>query len=151
MILPYLNYSIETWFGACQTDCNKIFVLQKKAMRAIHNLPFNAHTNDYFKANRILKIHDLYKLNICSLVYRYTLCPNDLPSSTRFQSNANIHAYNTRHSNDLVVPRYNLTKSQKSFVYNSIHAWNSLPEEITSSNSIKSFKMRLKDYYCSLY
>ena len=66
MILPYLSYSIEAWFGAARTDSNKMLVLKKKSIRAVHSLPFNAHTNDFFKANNILKINELYKLNLCS-------------------------------------------------------------------------------------
>jgi len=137
MILPYINYSIEAWFGANTTDSNKIFVLQKKSIRAIHSLPYNAHTNDYFKSNKILKVHDLYKLNICSLFYRYTQPSVDLPSAVRLQTISSIHTYNTRHNHNLLTPRYNLTKSQSSFLYNSTHAWNSIPLVIQNCNSLK--------------
>ena len=151
MILPYLNYSIEAWFGAAQVDTNKILVLQKKSLRAVHSLPFNAHTNDFFKSNAILKINDLYKLNLCSLVYRYTQPMVDLPSATRFQTASTIHSHNTRQNQHLSVPRYNLTKSQSSFLYNSIHEWNSIPSEIKNCDSLKTFKKELKGYYCSTY
>ena len=151
MILPYLSYSIEAWFGAARTDSNKMFVLQKKSIRAIHSLPFNAHTNDFFKANNILKIHELYKLNLCSLVYRYSQPMIDFPSAARFQTRSNIHSHNTRQNQNLAIPRYNLTKSQSSFLYNSIHSWNAIPNEIQNSNSLKTFKSNLKGYYCSMY
>ena len=151
MILPYLNYSIEAWFGAARTDSNKIFVLQKKSIRAIFRLPFNAHTNESFKINNILKINELYKLNLCSLVYKYTQPSIDLPSAIRFQPVASRHTHNTRHNHNLVTPRYNLTKSQSSFVFNSIRAWNSLPDEVLTCNSLPSFKSRLKHHYCNLY
>ena len=151
MILPYLNYGIEAWFGASRTDRNKIFILQKKSIRAIYRLPFNAHTNDFFKTNNILKINELYKLNLCSLVFKYTRPSIDLPSTNRFQSLANIHSHNTRQNENLAAPRYNLTKSQSSFVYNSIRAWNSLPNEVKSCNSLPTFKRHLKVHFCNLY
>ena len=151
MILPYLNYGIEAWFGAARTDRNKVFILQKKSIRAIYNLPFNTHTNTFFKDNNILKIHELYKLNLCSLVYRYTQPSTDLPLADRLQTISSIHSYNTRHNQNLATPRYNLTKTQSSFVYNAIHAWNNIPLEIKNCNSLNTFKSHLKEHYCSLY
>ena len=151
MILPYLNYGIEAWFGANMTERNKIFILQKKSIRAIHRLPYNAHTNDYFKANKLLKVQDLYKLNLCSIVYRYTQPSADFHSAARFQSMSNIHIHNTRNSHNLVAPRYNLTKSQSSSLYNSINAWNSIPVAIQNSSSLRTFKSHLKEHYCSFY
>ena len=151
MILPYLNYGIEAWFGANMTERNKIFILQKKSIRAIYSLPYNAHTNDYFKINNLLKVHELYKLNLCSLVYRYTQPSVDLPSAVRFQTMANIHAHDTRNSHNLVAPRYNLAKSQSSFLYNAINEWNSISAEIQNCTSLKTFKCHLREHYCSSY
>ena len=151
MILPYINYGIEAWYGANITERNKIFVHQKKSMRAIHRLPFNAHTNEYFKSNKILKVNDLYKLSLCSLVYRYTQPSVDLPSASRYQTISSIHSHNTRHNHNLVTPRYNLTKSQSSVLYNSTIEWNCIPTEIQNCASLKSLKTRLKEYYCGRY
>ena len=43
LINPFLLYLIEVWHGTYANITNKIFILQKKAFRAIHNLPFNSH------------------------------------------------------------------------------------------------------------
>ena len=49
LINPFLLYGIEVWHGTYANITNKIFILQKNACRAIHNLPFNTHTTEYFK------------------------------------------------------------------------------------------------------
>ena len=49
LIHPYLSYGIEAWNGTYQNNTSKIFVLQKKAIRAINNLAYNEHTNANFK------------------------------------------------------------------------------------------------------
>ena len=49
LINTFLLYGIEVWHGTYANITNKIFILQKKACRAIHNLPFNTHTTEYFK------------------------------------------------------------------------------------------------------
>ena len=127
LILPYFNCGIISWHKYPHYALNRLVTCQKKAVRALCSLDYNAHTNDYFKWNKILKVHDLYKLNICSLFYRYTQPSVDLPSAVRLQTISSIHTYNTRHNHNLLTPRYNLTKSQSSFLYNSTHAWNSIP------------------------
>ena len=45
LIHPYLLYGIEAWHGTDQNNTSKIFVLQKKVIRAINNLAYNEHTN----------------------------------------------------------------------------------------------------------
>ena len=61
---------IETWHGTYQNNTSRIFVLQKKATRAINNLAYNEHTNAYFKCNKILKLSDQYKLQVLNYVFQ---------------------------------------------------------------------------------
>jgi hypothetical protein len=56
LILPYLTYGIELWGGAGTSLLNKLVISQKKAIRAINNLPFNGHTAKYFQLNTMLPI-----------------------------------------------------------------------------------------------
>ena len=53
LIRPYLSYGIESCHGTYQNNTSKIFVLQRKAIRAINNIAYNEHTNAYFKCNKI--------------------------------------------------------------------------------------------------
>ena len=55
LINPFLLYGIEVWYGTYANITNKIFILQKKACRAIHNMPFNTHTTEYFKNANFFK------------------------------------------------------------------------------------------------
>ena len=61
---------IEAWHGTYQNNTSKIFVLQKKPMRAINNLAYNEHTNAYFKCNKILKLSDQYKLQVSNYIFQ---------------------------------------------------------------------------------
>ena len=70
LIHPYLSYGIEAWHGTYQNNTTKIFVFQKKAMRAINNLAYNEHTNTYFKCGKILKLSDQYKLQVSNYVFQ---------------------------------------------------------------------------------
>ena len=70
LIHPYLSYGIEAWHGTYQNNTSKIFVLQKKAVRAINNLAYNEHTNAYFKCNKIRKLYDQYKLQVSNYIFQ---------------------------------------------------------------------------------
>ena len=69
-IHPYLSYGIQPWHGTYQNNTSKIFVLQKKAIRAINNLAYNEDTNVYFKCNKILKLSDQYKLQVSNYIFQ---------------------------------------------------------------------------------
>ena len=71
LIHPYLSYGIEAFHGTYQNDTSIIFVLQKKAIRAINNLAYNEHTKAYFKCSKILKLSDQYKLQVSNYVSKY--------------------------------------------------------------------------------
>ena len=70
LIHPYLSSGVEAWHGTYQNNTSKIFVLQKKAIRAINNLAYNEHTNAYFKCNKILKLSDHYKLQVSNYLFQ---------------------------------------------------------------------------------
>ena len=150
LILPYISYGIEVWYATSDTLSSKISILQKKSIRAIHNLDYIAHTNEYFKNDNILKIQDLYKLQICSYLYKY-YNSTDNEFHDRLIAHANNHNHHTRNRNNLVLPQYTKTTTQRSFLYRSINEWNNVHTPILNSLSIHSFKRKLKCHYCSLY
>ena len=81
IILPYLNYGILAWGNATQTRLNKVLLLQKKVMRMICNAPYRAHTDEFFRQKRILKINDLYRFHLFQFMYQ--LDRNDIPNDLK--------------------------------------------------------------------
>ena len=150
MILPYLTYGIETWYAAPNVLTSRISILQKKSIRAIHNLAYNSHTNDYFKQDNILKLQDLYKTQICTKLFSYSLAPNN-EFHHRLNSHTNVHNHYTRNRHNLILPNYTKTSSQNSFLYQSIKEWCNIPSTLKHPVSISTFKHKLKSHYCSLY
>ena len=66
LILPHLQYSILAWgFYA-----DRIFKLQKRAMRIITNGKYNAHIESLFKKLNWLQLRDLFMLNVVKLFYK---------------------------------------------------------------------------------
>ena len=69
----YLKYGIISWGSACQTSLKKIQVLQNNIIRII-NFKFvrdEAKICTLFKSKKILKVKDIYNLEIAKFMYSY--------------------------------------------------------------------------------
>ena len=77
-------------------------------------------------------------------MFKYSI--NDLPRAfkTFFSKRSDVHNYPTRHGND-----FNMTNNKKTFPDRAIRTngpilWNSLPENMKQSKSLKHFRTQLK-------
>ena len=62
LIHPYIMYLLEFWYSAPAHISSRINILQKKSIRIVYNLPFNAHTFFFFIYILILcRIKPIYK------------------------------------------------------------------------------------------
>ena len=57
---------------------------------------------------------------------------------------SNAHAHNLRNSEDLNLPECRTTAAQRVFFYRAAKAWNSLNNNTTTAQSLKSFKKNAK-------
>lgn len=137
LILPHLNYGILAW----GYDCNRIFKLQKKAIRVISCSKFNAHTDPIFKRLKILKLEDLQKLSILKFYYKYQkqLLPDyflDFP----FRGNFHQHQHLTRNLSQIYQPRVKHEYAKKCLRYQLPSIINNTPDNIISKIDTHSFK-----------
>ena len=66
--MAHINYGLLVW----GVDTDIIFKLQKKAVRIITGTYYIAHSEPIFKSLELLKIYDIYKLNILKFYYKLT-------------------------------------------------------------------------------
>ena len=151
LILPYLTYGVECWHAAPNYALDKLQVLQKKAVRAVFKLSYNEHTISYFKNNGLLKLNEIYRLNLSSHMYDVTNYATNLDILVRPITNSDVHNYNTRNRTNVSTPRYNRATTQSSFLYQSAKEWNSIPQIIKDCKSSASFKYNLRKFYCNQY
>ena len=144
LVHPYLTYGIEAWYATYTNNTNKLFIMQKKSIRAINQLPYNEHTNAYFKQNRILKLEDQYKYQISLFMHKLTYGNTiSLPNTTTRQQD--IHTHNTRRKHHIALPQFTRSRSQHSVSYRGAVEWNSLPEDIKKLTDFNSFKINVRN------
>ena len=71
LILPYLNYGVLAWGKSLKTQLDKILVAQKRVVRNVFNVHYRAHTNALFYSNKLLKVEDIYFLQLGSIMYDF--------------------------------------------------------------------------------
>ena len=64
MNVSYLIYGITLWGATYKSSVNELTVMQKKVIRAMVSAKYNAHTDDLFNELGILKLDDVYILNV---------------------------------------------------------------------------------------
>ena len=117
LVLSHLNYGILAW--GYQTD--RLYKLQKKAVRIICLGKFNCHSEPLFKKLQLLKIKDIHTLQ--ELKFYHQLKNNQLPSYFRNMTNdhgLDTHPYPTRHKNKLRLPSTNHEFARKCIRYSAI-------------------------------
>ena len=149
LIVPHITYAIEAWYGAPEYIGNKVFICQKKAIRIIQSLAYNSSTHSHFKSLGLLKVPDLYKLQVAVRIFSYIR--GNCPSPFDFITHSQQHDYNTRIRDSLSAPQVYKSKSKSSFKYRGIGIWNSIPDQIKESSNVRIFKGRYKNFLLSLY
>ena len=139
LIYSYLNYNICTYAATFQTHINRLLLLQKKAIRNITCSDYLAHTDPLFYSMKILKIHDIYKLNVGLFAFSH---------QNMFQR---FHSYDTRNHDNLLPVRARLRICDFSLFAAAPRIFNSIPVEIQTSMTKNVFKSGYKNYLLSTY
>ena len=66
---PFLQYGIVVWGLTYESYINPVFLLQKRAVRAISFEQFTSPSSPIFLDLKILRLHDLFQLKLLSFVY----------------------------------------------------------------------------------
>ena len=151
LIQSQLNYCILAW----GFDLSKLEKSQKKSIRTITCSRYNAHTEPLFKALNLLKIKDIFILNM--LKFYQKLINNRLPSyfnNFRVHTMGDIHSYNTR-SRHTIPCNVTRTVSAQRCVRNKLPVvLNNTNTLITSkfyTHSPKGFSDYVKKYFIESY
>src|SRR6218665_2891444 len=144
LIFPYLSYCNIIWGSNYKTRLYNLFILQKRAIRLICNLPRFSSTKASFCKLNLLTLNNInkYQILLFMFCYHHSLLPKTI--NIHFQTGSQIHGHYTRFSHH--YRSHYACINTKEF---SIHCigpvlWNNLPEELKTLYSINSFKYHLK-------
>jgi len=131
---------MELFFWGNSSCAQKVFLLQKKAMRIIFGMKNRESCRPLFKNLNILTLAKEY---ICSLMC-YVVDILEI-----FETNFSVHSLNTRNRNNLYIPVNSLKLSQKGSYFSAIQIYNRLPNHIKvlgNQRKCKFLKNSLKEF-----
>ena len=149
-----MNYGLLS-FGGSSTEhgLNKLFKLQKKAVRIVNNAGYLDPTTPLFANFNILKLNDLYYHRLGIFMYKYT--HNMLPQTFNhlFSLTSSVHSYETRSSSrgDLYVSKNRTCFLRNSPFQRSIIYWNELDTGLKQCTTVASFARKLKESIINFY
>ena len=110
-IFSYISYGNLVWLFTYDNNPDILEKLQRKCMRIINFKSFQAHTNPLFKNLKILKLKDVFQLELLKFVFDYK--NKNLPHilNMLFKETGMTHSHNTRGvtNKNLYIPAFNST------------------------------------------
>lgn len=101
-----LSYNIVLW-GSGVNNINRLFILQKRALRVIFNLGPSESCRDIFKSYNIMTLPGLYIYNCIKLVY----------NSDNVSDLGDTHNYFSRHRDQIKFDKHRTMTFEKSPLY----------------------------------
>ena len=142
MVLCYINYGILLWGGSCKEYLNKLFRLQKRALRIISNSSYLTASKPLFEKFNALNTFNIYKKEVAIFMYKYK--HNMLPQSFNniFTILKDVHGHNTRNKTNYRIDVHKIN----GLLYTGPKIWNSLPNEVKLVESFGVFKRKVTTY-----
>ena len=151
-VLPYLDYCSLVWSGTSSGNLQRLYTLQKKAIRICTNSHFIAHTSPLFKELNCVTFYDSISLKLGIFMFKFVngLLPDIFIQY--FKRNLAIHQFNTRNKNNFVLPFCRLTlKQNNSVIYKGSKLWNELDSTLKNVNMTSSFRSKFKKHIVNAY
>ena len=142
----YLTYCNLIWASTYVTNLEGIYLLQKRAVRAISKADYKASSKTLFANLKILDVSSIYLLQVSSFMYLYHNDALPIAFNQIFQTGNQIHQYSTR-SSDFYRPHSCRTDIKKfSILFQGPKIGNSLPNNIKNAPTFNIFKRVIKPF-----
>ena len=146
-VYPYINYCNLVWGNAPTTCLRRLYILQKKAIKLIFNLPFLTPTTEVFSRSKLLPLDMINSYQ--AIIFMFKFENQLLPKSFHnwFIRNQQHHSRVTRSSDLFHIPRVRTERIKRTIIYSGPITWNSLPSALRSlSCTLSTFKLKVKEH-----
>ncbi len=147
-IRPLLEYACEVWDNCGEVNSMRLERVQYEAARIVSGLTSYANIDSLLKEMGWETLKDRREQKKLMLFYKIVsgVCPDYLENKLPPLVSESM-GYNLRNANNYRIPLNRLTLYQNSFFPSTLKLWNELDDDFKTSNSIESFKYKLKLKY----
>jgi hypothetical protein len=129
---------------------NKLYKLQKRAIRIIMEAKYNHPTKDLFTALHIMPLPDRIKYKNMCLVFKSLkkLVPSYMTDMFKYVNQSHSRLTRASTQNKLYIPKAKLNIYKSSFAIQGASEWNTLDTATSQAETLGSFKhCYLKHYW----
>lgn len=151
LVLSNFNYCDFVYGWCLDSECkHRIQKVQNACTRFIFGIRKYDHVSPSFRELNWLNMDSRRLLHFCCFLHKI-MNDSESPSSikNRLIFRRDVHSLNIRYPGKLAMPRHRSAVFQRSFSYNAVRCYNSLPESLFSLNG-HSFKVKYRQYLLSL-
>lgn len=134
-----MRYGIIVWGGG--SGLLRVFLMQKRILRAMYRLKYNESCRGYFKNNSILTVYAVYIFEVLTFLFK---------NKHLFEQHTFTHDHHTRNRSDYCYPRHRLALSESNLSYTGMKLFNTLPSDIKTLDSLCMFRSKLYALLCNL-
>ena len=151
LLLPHIHYCLMTWGYHGQ----RIYTIQKRAIRTITLSKYYDHTAPLFKKLKLLTLKDIIVLQELKFYFKFVhkLLPSYL-QQWQLTTNDDIHTHNTRQQNELHIVGTKHTFAKQCLKHNLPKTLNSIPKIVKDkigTHSFRGFINYAKDSFIKKY
>ena len=145
LVYSHLQYGITSWGFADAFYMKPLNTLHNNVLRILANCGYRTKLSPVYKAQNILKLEDIHKLEVGKLMFK--IINNGKPQQYRvlFTKSREIHNHSTRQAKNesIYISQIQTNSGKKSIQYAGAILWNKIPNSIKSL-SFTSFKKEYK-------
>lgn len=161
ILLPHLQYGILAW-GSYLNGSLRLEIIQKQAVRVITNSRYNAHTSHLFSNLGLLKLEDIYKMQVSLFIHKFK--NNNLPkyfedfiNPTKISADFNTNQLvGSRNDHTYSFPKFDLFRPSNERLntlrFNCYYIWEKLPTTLINFIGTNfTFKKQIKKHFLETY
>jgi hypothetical protein len=144
LVLPLFDYCDVVYSNCNTTEIIKLQRLQNRAAKLILQVPLDTSTHEVINELKWFYLSERIFYHRC--VFMYNCFNANFPDYISRTFSVSDHGHNTRSSSrrDLQIPKCRTGSGQKTFAYQGVKAWNSLPDSTRNASTLNTFKTKLK-------
>ncbi|KAK3915233.1 putative RNA-directed DNA polymerase from transposon BS [Frankliniella fusca] len=148
LIQSQLSYMNLIWGSATETRLHPLKTMQNRAIKTLFEKEYRTPTTQLYKPLGFLPLAKLHEKTL--MTTGFAIYNEFWRCQTIFARNFSVHSHNTRSCNLLHTQSFKSSKYGIRSIYNSIvQAFNSIPQEYSNCNNMKSFKTAINKFILS--
>lgn len=144
LVKPHLDYLIEIWGTAAQSNLKVIQTMQNKLIKILFNYHYRTSTEKLYKETGIMNIRQTYVYNTCILIHK--ILNDDINTNINLIRKSKVQRIRLRNANNIVPRQHRTNYGKKNIEYEGVLLYNKLPDYVKFSQSMASFKRKLKHF-----